>query len=81
MLGWSPESNPGSPRHRNRHLHTDTQNHKKIPLLELIILVLTVHWLLSFFGQSIVPGIPHTGDFIDMLSVIIVILIIVKFLS
>jgi uncharacterized protein involved in cysteine biosynthesis len=54
---------------------------KKIPLLQLIILVLTVYWLLSFFGQSIVRGIPHSGGFIDMLSVIIVVLIIVKFLS
>jgi hypothetical protein len=54
---------------------------KKISLLALIILVLTVHWLLSFFGQSIVPGIPHTGGFIDMLSIMIVVLIIVKFLS
>jgi uncharacterized protein involved in cysteine biosynthesis len=55
---------------------------KKIPLLlQLIILVLTVYWILSFFGQSIVRGIPHSGGFIDMLSVIIVVLIIVKFLS
>jgi hypothetical protein len=50
-------------------------------LLELIILVLTVYWLLSFFGQSIVPGIPRTAGFIDMLSVIIVVMIMVKFLS
>jgi hypothetical protein len=49
-------------------------------MLELIILVLTMYWLLSFFGQSIVPGMPHTGGFIDMLSVIIVVLIIMKFL-
>jgi hypothetical protein len=54
---------------------------KKISLLALIILVLAVHWLLSFFGQSIVPGIPHTGGFIDLLSVVIVVLIIIKFLS
>jgi len=54
---------------------------KKISLLALIILVLTMQWLLSFFGQSIVPGIPHTGGFIDMLSVVIVVLIILKFLS
>lgn len=53
---------------------------KKISLLALIILALTAHWLLSFFGQSIVPGISHTGGFIDMLSVIIVVLIIVEFL-
>jgi len=50
-------------------------------LLELIILVLTIYWLLSFFGQSIVPGFAHAGGFIDMLSVVIVVLIIVKFLS
>jgi hypothetical protein len=49
-------------------------------MLELIILVLTVYWLLSFFGQSIVPGMPHTGGFIDILSVIIIVLIIMKFL-
>jgi len=50
-------------------------------LLELIILVLTIYWLRSFFGQSIVPGIRHTEGFIDMLSVVIVILIIMKFLA
>ncbi|HJR79870.1 MAG TPA: hypothetical protein VJ821_07345 [Anaerolineales bacterium] len=50
-------------------------------MLELIILVLTTYWLRSFFGQSIVPGIRHTGGFIDMLSVVIVVLIIVNFLS
>jgi hypothetical protein len=54
---------------------------KKIPLLELIILALTIYWLLSFFGPSIVPGVPHTARFIDLLAVIIVVLIIMKFLS
>ena len=54
---------------------------KKIPLLELIILALTIYWLLSFFGRSIVPGIPHTARFIDLLAVVIVVLIIIKFLS
>lgn len=53
---------------------------KKIFLLDLIILVLTVHWLLSFFGQSIIPGIPHTGGLIDMLSVMMVFAIIIRFL-
>jgi hypothetical protein len=47
----------------------------------LIILVLTVYWLLSFFGKSIVPGIPPTAGLIDMLSAVIVALIIMKFLS
>jgi len=50
-------------------------------LLELIILVLTLYWLLSFFGRSIFPGILHTARFIDLLAVVIVILIIMKFLS
>ena len=54
---------------------------KKISLFELIIVVLTVHWLLSFFGQSTLPGIPHTPVFIDMLSFVIVLLIIIRFLS
>jgi hypothetical protein len=50
-------------------------------LLVLIILALTAYLLLSFFGRSIVPGISHTGMFINMLSIVIVVLIIVKFLS
>jgi len=50
-------------------------------LFELIILLLTVYWLLSFFGHSIIPSLAHTGGFIDMLSVVIVVLIIMKFLS
>jgi hypothetical protein len=50
-------------------------------VLELIILALTAYWLLSFFGRSIVPGVPHTARFIDLLAVGIVILIVVKFLS
>ena len=54
---------------------------KKISLHELTILVLTIYWVRSFFGQSIVPGIRHTAGFIDVLSVIIVILIIMKFLA
>jgi len=54
---------------------------KKILLLYLIILVLSVYWLLSFFGQSTLHGITHTSRFIDMLSVVIVVLIIIRFLS
>jgi hypothetical protein len=50
-------------------------------LLELIILVLTIYWLLSFFGLPIVPGVPHTARFIDLLAVVIVVLILMKFLS
>jgi len=40
-----------------------------------------VYCLLSFFGKSIVPGISHTAGFIDMLSGVIVVLIMMKFLS
>jgi hypothetical protein len=50
-------------------------------LLELIILALTIYWLLSFFGLSIVRGVPHTARFIDLLAVVIVVLILMKFLS
>ena len=51
------------------------------PMLELIILLLTMQWLLSLFGQSIFPGVPHTASFIYILSVLIVLLIIMKFVS
>jgi len=50
-------------------------------LLQVIILILTVYWLYSFFGKSIVPGISHTSVFVDVLAVIILVLIIIKFLS
>ena len=50
-------------------------------MLALIILLLTAQLLLSFFGQTVFPGVPHTGGFIYMLSVLIVVLIIMKFLS
>jgi hypothetical protein len=57
------------------------QRLKDAPLIELIIVVLTVHWLLSFFGQSIVPGMSNKGCFTDSLSVVILVLIIIRFLS
>lgn len=50
-------------------------------MLEPILLILIVQLLVSFFGQSILPGVPHTGGFIYMLSIAIVALIIMKFLS
>jgi hypothetical protein len=49
-------------------------------MLVLIILSLTGQWLLSFFGQSILPRTLHSGGFIYILSALIVGLIIVKFL-
>lgn len=50
-------------------------------MIDLMILVLTTYWCISFFGNAIFPGIPHTGGFIYMLAMGIVILILVKFLS
>ena len=66
--------------------HKSGKRQSKVPdeqaaVLVLIILILAILWLLSFLGQSIVPGLPHTARFIDLLAVVIVILIIVKFLS
>lgn len=48
-------------------------------MLESIILVLTTYWFLSFFALTITPGLPHAGFFTDMLSVVIVILIAIRF--
>jgi hypothetical protein len=50
-------------------------------LLELIILVLTVQWLFSFFGEAVLPRILHSGGFIYLLSVVIFSLIAARFLS
>lgn len=50
-------------------------------MLELTILVVTAYWLLSFFGRSVMPSLPHSGGFIYLLAVFIVILISLKFLS
>jgi hypothetical protein len=52
-----------------------------ISLLELTILILTVQWLLSFFGWSATPHMLRSGGFIDTLSVVIILLIIARFLS
>ena len=49
-------------------------------MLELMILILTVQWFLSLFGQSAFPSMPHTGGFIYILSVLIVGLILMKFI-
>jgi hypothetical protein len=50
-------------------------------LLELTIMVLSLGWLLSFFDQSLIPGIPHALGFTDMLSVVLVMLILFRFLT
>jgi hypothetical protein len=49
-------------------------------LYVLVILILTIYWMLSFFGQSILPGIPHNGSFTDILAVLITLLIMFRFL-
>jgi hypothetical protein len=49
-------------------------------LLESTILVLSLSWLLSFFDQSLFPGIPHTGILTDVLTAVIVVLILFRFL-
>jgi len=54
---------------------------RKIALLMLMILLLTMIWSFSLFGQAAFPGAPHNGGFTYILSVLIVILIIVKSLS
>ena len=50
-------------------------------MLEITILVLTLCWLVSFFDQSLVPGLPHAYGLTDMLSVVIVLLIMTHFLK
>jgi hypothetical protein len=83
---------PVSSWRTSRHLHTASirpnfgpggasTHDTKIFLLELIILVFTIYWLLSFFGYSIVSGVSHSGSFIDMLAIVIVVLLIIRFLS
>lgn len=47
----------------------------------VIIFALAMYWGFSFFGRSIVAGVPHTARFIDLLAIFIVVLIMVKFLS
>ncbi|HEX5837987.1 MAG TPA: hypothetical protein VFY26_09150 [Anaerolineales bacterium] len=48
-------------------------------MLESIILVLTLYWFLSFFALTIAPGLPPTGCFTDTLSVVIIVLIAIRF--
>jgi hypothetical protein len=44
-------------------------------------MVLTLCWLLSFFDRSLLPGMPQASGFTDMLSVVIVLLIMFRFLT
>jgi hypothetical protein len=40
-----------------------------------------MYWLLSFFGQVRLPDMPHSDGLTDLLAVVIVTLIAVKFLA
>ena len=46
-----------------------------------IIVILIILWLLGFFGRSLSPRIPQTGNLIHTLLVIALILIILKLLG
>ena len=54
---------------------------RNVGFLLLTILALTSLWLFSFFGQAISPRIPHLEGFIYILSVAIISLILMKFLT
>jgi hypothetical protein len=46
-----------------------------------IIIILFVLWLLGFFGGSISPRFPKTGNWIHTLLVIVLILVILNLLG
>lgn len=50
-------------------------------LLEPVIFVLGLCWLVSFFDQSLIPGVPHTPAVTDMLAVVLGALILFHFLT
>ena len=50
-------------------------------MLWIIIVILLILWLLGFFGGSISPRIPKTGNAIHILLVIAVILIVLQLLG
>ena len=50
-------------------------------LLWIIIIVLVVLWLLGYFGRTISPSFPKTGNWIHTLIVIAIILVILNLLG
>ncbi len=50
-------------------------------MLWTIIVILLILWLLGFFGGSISPSFPKTGNWIHTLLVIAVILIVLNLLG
>ncbi len=50
-------------------------------MLWTIVVILVILWLLGFFGRSISPRFPRTGNWIHMLIVIAVILVVLNLLG
>lgn len=50
-------------------------------MLWTIVVILLILWLLGFFGGSISPSFPKTGNWIHTLLVIVVILIVLNLLG
>ena len=50
-------------------------------MLTWIIVILLVLWLLGYFGQNVLSGIPRSGNLLHTLLVIFVILVILKLLG
>ncbi len=49
-------------------------------MLETILLVVLVLWLLGFLGPMVMPAIPHVGNGIHLLLVVIIVLVVVRLL-
>ena len=49
-------------------------------MLETLIVILILLWLLGFFGPSISPRIPRSGNIVHVLLVIVLVLVIIRFL-
>jgi hypothetical protein len=49
-------------------------------MLDLLILLLMMQLLFSFFGQSSFPRVPHSEGFIYTLSLLLFLMLTVKFL-
>jgi hypothetical protein len=49
-------------------------------MLTAIVVILIILWALGFFGKSISPNFPRTGNWLHVLLVIAVILVILSLL-
>jgi len=50
-------------------------------MLWTIVVILVVLWLLGFFGRTIIPSFPRTGNWIHTLIVIAIILVVLNLLG